>query len=157
MDIDITKQIEAPPERVFRALTDADELARWFPSSAQSDPRTGGDYVLRFEFDDESKNHGYAGQYEEVRPRERIRYPWNGAFGDTTVEFSLRPSDGGTEVRLVHSGWTNDVAETRERHDQGWRFFIDNLERYLAGGEDQRGGALGMKTSTAAASRAAGP
>jgi uncharacterized protein YndB with AHSA1/START domain len=113
--------------------------------------------VLRFEFDDESQNHTYSGQYEQVTPGERVRYPWNGAFGDTTVEVTLRPSDGGTEVRLVHSGWSEDAAETRERHDQGWRFFLDNLERYLTGGEDQRGGPFGMKTVTAGASTGAGP
>jgi uncharacterized protein YndB with AHSA1/START domain len=157
VNIEIAKQIEAPQERVFRALTDAGELARWFPSSADSDPRTGGDYVLRFEFDDEAQNHTYSGQYEQVTPGERVRYPWNGAFGDTTVEFALRPSDDGTEVRLVHSGWSEDAAETRERHDQGWRFFLDNLERYLTGGEDQRGGPFGMKTVTAGASTGAGP
>jgi uncharacterized protein YndB with AHSA1/START domain len=148
MDIEITKQVDASPERVFGALTNADELARWFPSSAESDARTGGDYVLRFEFDDESQNHTYAGQYEQVTPGEVVRYPWNGAFGDTTVEFILRPTDGGTEVRLVHSGWSDEAAETRDLHDQGWRFFLDNLGRYLTGGEDERGGPFGMKTSS---------
>jgi uncharacterized protein YndB with AHSA1/START domain len=154
MNIEITKQIDAPPERVFRALTEAEELTRWFPSSAESDPRTGGDYVLRFEFDDESKNHTYAGQYEEVTPPERVRYPWNGRFGDTTVEFVLRPADGGTEVTLIHSGWGEPAEETRQLHEQGWAFFVDNLERYLTGGEDQRDPAMQMRTSGAGATTA---
>lgn len=146
MNIEITKQIDAPPERVFRALTDADDLARWWASTAESDPRTGGDFVLRFEFDQEAQNHTYAGRYELVAPGERVRYPWNGAFGDTTVDWALRPRDGGTEVRLTHSGWSEEAAEAREAHDQGWRFFLDNLERYLTGGADERGGPFGMKT-----------
>jgi uncharacterized protein YndB with AHSA1/START domain len=149
MSIEITKQIDAAPERVFRALTDAEALTRWFPSSAESDPRTGGDYVLRFEFDDESKNHAYAGQYEEVTPLERVRYPWNGRFGDTTVEFVLGPADAGTELTLTHSGWTEEAEETRQLHEQGWAFFLDNLERYLTGGEDQRDPAMQMRTSGA--------
>jgi len=157
MNIEITKQIDSPPERVFQALTNAVELTRWFPSSAESDPRTGGDFVLRFEFEDESQNHMYSGQYDQVTPGELVRYPWNGAFGATTVEFVLRPRDGGTEVRLSHSGWSEEATETRERHDQGWRFFLDNLERYLLRGEDERGAAFGMKTATAEASRVAGP
>jgi uncharacterized protein YndB with AHSA1/START domain len=156
MNIEITKQIDATPERVFGALTDAGELALWWTSSAETDPRTGGDYVLRFEFEDEARNHTYSGRYEQVVPGERIRFPWKGAMGETTVEFGLRSNDGGTEVRLVHSGWSDRAAESRQMHDEGWRFFLDNLERYLTGGEDQRA-ASGMKTSTAGASTGAGP
>jgi uncharacterized protein YndB with AHSA1/START domain len=157
MNIEIAKQIDARPERVFRALTDADELTRWFPSSAESDPRTGGDHVLRFQFDDESRNHTYAGQYEDVTPNERVRYPWKGQFGDTTVEFTLGASDGGTELRLVHSGWSEAAEESRQMHEQGWGFFLDNLERYLTGGEDQRSAAMQQETASAGAATTAGP
>jgi uncharacterized protein YndB with AHSA1/START domain len=154
MTIEITKQIDTAPERVFRALTDADELGRWFTSSAESDPRTGGGYVLRFEFEDESRNHTYAGRYEEVTPNERVRYPWNGQFGETTVEFVLRPLGGGTELTLVHSGWTDGAEEARQRHEQGWGFLLENLERYLTGGEDQRDAAMQMRSSEAGATTA---
>jgi uncharacterized protein YndB with AHSA1/START domain len=156
MRIEITQRIDATPERVFRALTAAEELPRWFPSSAESDARTGGDFVLRFEFDDESKNHTYAGQYDEITASERVRYPWNGQFGDTTVEFVLRPADGGTELTLIHSGWTDAAEEARQMHEQGWGFFLDNLERYLTGGEDQRDSAMQMRASGAGAT-AGGP
>jgi uncharacterized protein YndB with AHSA1/START domain len=157
MNIEITKEIHAPPERVFRALTNADELARWWVSSAETDPRTGGDYVLRFEFEDAARNHTFSGRYEQVDDNERVRYPWNGEFGETTVEFALRPGDGGTELRLLHFGWSDEANEDRQMYDQGWRFFLDNLERYLTGGDDQRA-ASGMKTSlSAGASTGAGP
>ncbi len=154
MTIQITKQLETAPERVFRALTDADELGRWFTSSAESNPRTGGEYVLRFEFEDESRNHTYAGRYEEVTPNERVRYAWNGQFGETTVEFVLRPHGGGTELTLVHSGWTEGAEEARRLHEQGWGFFLENLERYLTGGEDQRDAAMQMRSSEAGATTA---
>lgn len=83
-----------------------------------------------------------------------MRYPWNGHFGDTTVEFALRPAGGGTELTLIHSGWIDDVEESRRIHEQGWSFFLDNLERYLTGGEDQRDPAMQMRTSGAGATTA---
>jgi uncharacterized protein YndB with AHSA1/START domain len=157
MSIEITRKVDAPPERVFRALTDADELGRWFASRADSDPRTGGEYVLRFEFEDESRNHTYSGRYEDVTPNERVRYPWNGRFGETTVEFVLTPSGAGTELTLVHSGWNEYAAESKAMHEQGWSFFLDNLERHLMGGEDERGPAMQQKTATSGAATAGGP
>jgi uncharacterized protein YndB with AHSA1/START domain len=157
MTIEITKQIDVPPERVFRALTEADELARWFASSAESDPRVGGEYVLRFEFEDEARDHVYSGRYEEVTTNERVRYPWNGRFGETTVELGLERSGTGTDVTLTHSGWSPEAEEARQLHDDGWRFFLDNLERYLTGGEDRRATALQLKVATAGAATGAGP
>ena len=39
-------------------------------------------------------------------------------------------------------------------HQQGWGFFLGNLERYLTGGEDQRDPALQMRISGAGATTA---
>jgi uncharacterized protein YndB with AHSA1/START domain len=157
MDIEQTITVDASPEAAFRALTHAEELTRWFASSAESDPRTGGEYVLRFEFEDDSRNHTYSGRYEDVTSNEHVRYPWNGQFGETTVDFVLRPADGGTEITLAHSGWAERAQETRGMHDQGWAMFLDNLKGYLEGAEDKRPAVLEMKTATSGASRAAGP
>jgi uncharacterized protein YndB with AHSA1/START domain len=95
MDIEQTITIDAPPERVFRALTDAEELVRWFPSTAESDPRTGGEFVLRFEFEDEAQNHTYSGRHEEVTANERVRYPWNGQFGSV---FRMKTATSGAST-----------------------------------------------------------
>jgi uncharacterized protein YndB with AHSA1/START domain len=142
-------RIDASPDAVFRALTDAGELARWFPSSAASDPRPGGSFEYRYEFEqDPSRNHTYAGEYRDVVPGERVAYPWNGKLGTTEVEVRLRPADGGTEVTLAHSGWGAgaDWDESLEMHRQGWAFFLGNLKAYLERGEDARAGTMGMKT-----------
>ena len=49
MNIEITRTIAAAPDQVFHALTDAGELARWWTSSGESEPRTGGWFSYRFE------------------------------------------------------------------------------------------------------------
>lgn len=146
--IRLSTTVAAAPDAVFRALTDADELARWFPSSAESDPRTGGAFTYRFEFDDASRNHTYAGAYHEVTPNERVSYPWQGRLGTTRVEFAFTPAGDGTRVDLVHSGWGEgaDWNEAVEMHRQGWGAFLENLKSYLETGEDRRPTVLGMRT-----------
>jgi len=151
-DIQLTRTIGAPPNTVFRALTDAGELARWFPSTADSDARPGGSFSYHFEFDDAARNHTYAGEYRELVPGERVSYPWVGKLGETQVEFRLRPSDGRTEVTLTHSGWGSGAEwkESLDMHRQGWGFFLENLKSYLERGEDLRENTMGMKTAARA-------
>jgi uncharacterized protein YndB with AHSA1/START domain len=153
--IELSTTVAAPPDAVFRALTDAGELVRWFPSSAESDPRTGGAFEYRFEFDDESRNHVYGGEYRAAEPGARVAYPWHGKLGTTEVEFRLRPAGERTELVLVHSGWGSgeEWTESREMHRQGWGFFLDNLRAYLERGDDGRAAAMGMKTGAAPAGR----
>ena len=151
--IELSTEIEAPPEAVFRALVDAEELVRWFPSRAESDPRPGGAFAYRFDFGDPEKDHVSEGRYSEVVTNERVSYPWKAPLGPTVVEFQLRPANGGTEVGLRHSGWGEDAEweESQENHRQGWSFFLENLKAYLEGGADQRGAAMGIETSAATA------
>lgn len=150
--IEHTIEIAAPRERVFRALVDADELVRWFPSGADSDPRTGGVFEYRFGFPAEpERDHRYSGTYHEIRDGERVSYPWAGALGETRVDVTLDAADGVTAVRLVHSGWGEGAEwqESRRMHDEGWAFFLANLKSYLELGEDGRPAALGMQTAAA--------
>jgi uncharacterized protein YndB with AHSA1/START domain len=149
--IEIERTVTAPPDRIFRALTDADELSRWWTTSAESDARTGGSYAYRFEFEDASRNHTYTGEYLHVVPDESVRYPWQTGLGPTEVAVGLEPEADGTRVRLVHSGWGEggDWDEAVAMYDQGWSFFLDNLKAYLERGEDARAEAMGMKTPAA--------
>ena len=149
MDIEITKTIAARPEQVFTALTDAEELVRWFPTSADSEPRSGGAFEYRFEFEDAANDHTYGGTYEDVTPNERVRFPWQGGISPTTVEYALSPSGDGTDVTLRHSGWGEGAEweQSRAMHEQGWSFFLENLKGHVETGTDARaGGPMGQKT-----------
>jgi hypothetical protein len=42
-------------------------------------------------------------------------------------------ADGGTEVRLRHSGWPQD-SPVLPQIEQGWKHFTGSLERYLETG-----------------------
>jgi uncharacterized protein YndB with AHSA1/START domain len=149
--IEITTSIDAPRDRVFRALTDAGELSRWWTTGAESDPRTGGSFSYTWEFErDIDRNHTREGEYRVVTPDERISYDWPMPQGNTVVDFRLEPSGHETTVTLLHSGWGSGGAweAAYEMHEGGWQFFLENLKGYLEQGEDRRATEMGMRTPT---------
>ena len=150
MSQDVIEQniaINAPTSRVFRALTDASELVRWFPTEATTDARPGGTYEFKFIFDDADDNHEPAGEYREVTPDTLVSFSWPAGDDDviTEVSFSLAEVDGGTEVTLLHSGWTAELAKSKVGHTRGWTFFMRNLKTYLESGTDARVEEMEMK------------
>jgi uncharacterized protein YndB with AHSA1/START domain len=81
-DIEITRVLEAPRERVYQAFTEPDQFAEWygpvgFPvhrDSVQLDARVGG--LQRFAMvsdDDASLRTGFDGRFVEVVPNELLR------------------------------------------------------------------------------------
>jgi uncharacterized protein YndB with AHSA1/START domain len=91
--IRITREFNAPRDRVFRAWTDPDLVARWLgPKSTTMrieswDARTGGSYRYAAVRDDEEVASFY-GSFHEVRPDERLvqTFTWEGAPDGVSLE-----------------------------------------------------------------------
>lgn len=142
--------VNAPRNKVFKALTDAAELMRWFPTKVESDARSGGRFKFTWEFAAAEQNGSQEGKYKDVVPNEKLSYGWQGGpNADTTVEFRLSDSGGATTVQLVHSGWpsSNEGKQLIERHEGPWGFYMQNLKAYLEEGKDERTAKLGQKTA----------
>jgi uncharacterized protein YndB with AHSA1/START domain len=121
--------LRAPPERVFRAFTDADAMAKWLPPNGftgkvhSMDARVGGGYRMSFTNFADGKSHAFGGQYLELVPNERLRY--TDAFDDpglpgqmvTTV--TLAKVSMGTEVNIVQEGIPEAIPE--EMCYLGWQ------------------------------------
>ena len=156
-EVVVERFIRATPQRVFAALTDAQELERWFFTEVQTDPRPGGSYAMWWRSEKEpERDHRRLGRYLEFVPGERLTFEWRGdgtgpkeltQIGETTVTITLKAEAGGTRLRLVHTGWAdNEVArKSRESHRGGWTFYVENLERFLAGGPDERQRLIGQR------------
>jgi uncharacterized protein YndB with AHSA1/START domain len=126
--------VEAPLERVWRAISEADQLVRWFPDKiAQIDLRPGGAMRIEWrdgEFDD--------GTVDAVEAPSRFVFRWHGAGFDspeTSVEFTLEAVEGGTRVVVVESGFSKVREEKRESawhdNDGGWAKELGELKAYL--------------------------
>jgi uncharacterized protein YndB with AHSA1/START domain len=132
--LEMVREISATPEQVFRALTDPEELMRWWGAkgmltSARTNLRPGGEY--RFEFlSPEGDAAWVKGQYQVVDPPRRIVKTWfNSKFPDlrNTVEFRLEPVAGGTRLTLVHSG-LKDRPEAFDDYAKGWPDVLGHLQ-----------------------------
>jgi len=146
--------IAASTKNVFRALTDPQELERWWMTESKSDPRAGGAFEYIWEFDDPNRNGKQSGEYQTVVPNNKLRYPWEagneGKGHNTLVEFSLSETAEGTLLELAHSGYKTgaDWEPIYDMTAQAWSFFLGNLKSYLENHQDNRAAAMGQKTKS---------
>lgn len=142
-----TRFIRAPREKVFDAFVEEKALRAWkcprgmsIPEG-HSDARSGGSWQVTMLARDGSR-FVVGGTYRELRRPERLVYSWqwqgNGSpmpGVETLVEVDFVERDGGTDVRLRHSGFP--AAAAREGHGQGWVSTLNRLVDLL----DARGSA----------------
>lgn len=126
-----------PVERVWQALTTAEGLAGWFGSAAEIDLRPGGRLWLRWE----SLQAEVEATVTVVEPPNRLGFRWSidGLPAEhphrNEVEFTLTPSDRGTVVRVVESGFAEVAADigrvAHKSHSDGWDSELADLVAYL--------------------------
>ena len=80
------------PERAWELITDPDELEGWLADEVELEPEAGGGVHVTFE-DGEQR----WGTVEEVEPERRLAFRW----GDSRVEWTLDPVEGGTRLVVV--------------------------------------------------------
>ncbi len=130
----LKKEIEvaASPAAVWKALTDAEELSRWFPLSARVKPGPGGSIFASWGPDCEGEAPIVAWEPQKLlRTEQAGGVP--GAEG-VTVEWKLEQRGGITVVRLVQSGFSTGgewADEYFASTDYGWGFMLVNLRHYL--------------------------
>lgn len=122
--------IAATPETVFDFLIDPMLMARWFGISHELVARPGG--VFRIEV---SRGNVARGVYTEVIPPRRVAFTWGWesqdpglaalAPGASLVEIDLEPRNGGTLLRLQHSGLPDSLKGI---HGDRWSHYLIKLE-----------------------------
>ena len=117
------RELPHPPERVWRALTEPEHLAAWFPSRIDGERATGAN--LRFEFDDHD-GMGSDGEMLVYDPPSVLELRW-----DTEIlRFELTSTSGGCVLTFVD---TFDELGKAARDGAGWHACLDVLVHHLAG------------------------
>ena len=136
----ISRVIDAPPDRVYAAFLDPEELAEWLPPTGFSaevhhlEPEVG--WTFRITFTGESGEfadfeHSFGGEYLELVPGERVVH--TDAFetddptmaGEMTVTVTFDEVPSGTEVTVRQEGIPEAIPP--EDANAGWNDSLGNL------------------------------
>ena len=124
-------EIDAPVEAVWKALTDARELERWFPLEARVEPGEGGAIWMSWKNEYEGEQRILAWD-----PPRHLRTTWEMHAGDQppqVTDYRLETRGGKTVVRVVTSGFPTDASwdDWVQGTIDGWAFELRSLKEYL--------------------------
>lgn len=130
-----TVVLNAPIEKVWKAVATAEGIAAWWMPST-FEPVLGHQFVLHAgPFGDSPC------QVTELDPPNRLAFDWD---KDWHIVFELRAlPDGKTEFTLIHAGWDADKATAfgqphaavREHMGSGWEKIVtEKLPAYVESG-----------------------
>jgi uncharacterized protein YndB with AHSA1/START domain len=117
------RRLQVGIERVWRAVTDPDEMRSWFPSAVVGERKVGA--TLRFPFD-ENVHEAFEGRVLEWDPMNVFAFSWNG--DDLRIELS---SDGDA-TNLVFTHALDDLTAAA-RTASGWEACLAGLDAHLGG------------------------
>jgi uncharacterized protein YndB with AHSA1/START domain len=102
-DLRFDRYYPHPPEKVWRALTDARAIAQWLMPN-DFEPKLGHHFQFR-----SKPVGGWDGivncEVLELDPPRRLVYTWTSNMLDTRVAWRLEPEGTGTRLRLEHTGF----------------------------------------------------
>ena len=139
--VSIELEINAPPERVFLALTDPAALSRWWTGAVEGSPthweidaREGGAWRAVGE-DASCGRWELGGEITLFNPFTALAYTWHETVerGDpppavTRVRYDLRTTPRGTLVTMTHSGFAGHPSLTD--HGDGWAVLMSALQSW---------------------------
>jgi uncharacterized protein YndB with AHSA1/START domain len=143
----LTRIFDAPRSLVFKAWTDAKQIAQWWGPQGfttqycQMDVRPGGAYRFCMR-SPEGTDHWKVGVYREITPPERIvfTFAWEDAEGRAGHEtlITVLFEAVGDQTRLTLRQAVFDTVEGCEGHHRGWTSCLERFAGWLSTQEEGR-------------------
>ncbi|HSV12177.1 MAG TPA: SRPBCC domain-containing protein [Hanamia sp.] len=123
----IEKNMNAPVKKVWEAITDNDQMRKWYFDISSFKPQLG--FEFQFEGGSEAKTYVHLCKITEIIPEEKLQYSWRYADydGNSLVTFELFPEAEKTRVKLTHEGLETFPADkdfSKENFTNGWTYII---------------------------------
>lgn len=137
--INLHRVLRAKPEKVYKAFTDANAMAKWIPPDGftckvhQMDPVVGGTFRMSFTNFTTGNSHSFGGEFLELNPYDLIRYTDKfddpNLPGEITVTVSLKEVSVGTELNITQEGLPDIIPQ--EACYLGWQDSLLNLAKLV--------------------------
>ena len=120
-----------PPTKVWRALTEPALLTEWLLPVVDLQLEPGAEFTFRTQ-----PYPGWDGtvncRFVEIEPDRKLSYTWGVPFLETVVTFTLTPTESGTRLSLVQSGFKLDQKQNFGGARYGWKMMGGKLVDLLA-------------------------
>ena len=137
-DLVLTRVLNAPRDKVFRAWTDPKQAVQWwgpksFPATfLEMDVREGGQWVGRLRSVADGSILSHRGVFREIVEPSLVSFTfqWDeeGERGmETLVTLTFEDLGGSTRFTLLQTSFI--TVEERDGHVEGWNSALDRLEK----------------------------
>lgn len=163
-DLRFTLKIKAKPEQVYRALTSATELCRWWLAGAETDARNVGRFRMVWpkvkSAGDEGANRSFPpygvamgdseGYFVDLEPGRKVAWMWKlprRCRFPALSSFFIQPQGRGCEVTLLHAGFSSKPVADKAFAGcaAGWEDCLAKLKIYLETGRTCKSQALSFE------------
>lgn len=123
--------VEAPPRKVFDALTTQQGLRGWWTADSKAEPKVGS--VAEFGFDERSLV--FRMRIDELEPGKRVKWSCvgdNEEWKGTELEWTISKANGGSKLTLEHRDW-RDVTEFCMSCNSTWGTLLYRLKDFIEG------------------------
>ena len=137
--VKLHRVLTAPPDKVFRAFTDASALASWIPPYGftatvhQMDAKEGGTHKMSFTNFSTGHSHSFGGRYIDLKPGKLIRYTDSfddpNLAGEMTTSIEFKEVICGTELTITQEGIP--AAIPAEMCYLGWQESLEKLKKLV--------------------------
>ena len=133
----VERTFNAPAEKVWKAITDKDEMKQWYFNLSEFRPEV--DFEFRFLAGEKEDNqYMHICKITEVMPGKKLTYSWrfDKHEGMSYVSFELFPEGDKTRLKLTHAGLETFPASNPDFSEKnfiaGWTQIIGtSLKEYL--------------------------
>jgi uncharacterized protein YndB with AHSA1/START domain len=139
----VERTFSAPPERIWKALTDVEEMRRWYFDLKEFKPEVG--FEFEFIVEHEGMKYHHLCKITEVIPQKKLVYTWRykGHEGDSLVTFELFADGDKSRLKLTHEGletFPKTPSFARKSFMEGWTQIIgSSLKEFVESDGADRG------------------